>query len=202
MRGAAMNGELPVEIAQAYPGDLANRLTELGYIGLFQQAGETYLQHIWNTPDAPEALEILAVSSNAPMLARFLAAEILFSLGDVRRVETHKQELAEVYVTALADNFTEAANPWGLPGVTVGLAGEHLLAIGEPMPSKLLNLLDDDKRVYYEGSQEATLGQRYGYRVKDLAAYFIGRVRNIPFELEEDPGRRDKEIEKLKRAMK
>jgi len=197
-----MNGKLPVEIRQAYPGDLANRLTELGYIGLFQQAGETYLQHIWNTPDAPEALETLAVSSNGPMLARFLAAEILFSLGDVRRVETHKQELAEVYVTALADNFTETANPWGLPGVTVGLAGEHLLAIGEPMLSKLRDLLDNDKRVYYEGSQEATLGHHYGYRVKDLAAYFIGKLTNIPFEPEEDPGRRDKAIEKLKRAMK
>jgi hypothetical protein len=197
-----MNGKLPVEIRQAYPGDLANRLTELGYLGLFQQVGETYLQHIWNTPDAPEALETLAVSSNVPMLARFLAAEILFSLGEVRRVEIHKQELAEVYVTALADNFTEAANPWGLPGVTVGLAGEHLLAIGEPMLSELRDLLDNDKRVYYEGSQEATLGHHYGYRVKDLAAYFIGKLRNIPFEPEEDPGRRDKAIEKLKRAMK
>lgn len=197
-----MNGELPVEIWQAYPGDLANRLTELGYIGLFQQAGEAALKDVWNAPDAPNALETIAVSSNAPMLARFLAAEILFSQGDVRRVEKHKQVLADVYMAALADNFTEAANPWGLPSVTVGLAGEHLLAIGEPMLPKLLNLLDNYERLYYEGSQEATLGHHCGYRVKDLAAYFITKLRNVPSEPEEDPGRRDKAIEKLKHAVK
>ncbi len=197
-----MNGELPVEIRQTYPPELASRLSELGYIRLFQQSDEAALKDIWNAPGAPGALETIAVSSNAPRLARFLAAEILYSQGGVRRVEKHKRELAEVYMTALADNFTEAANPWGLPGVTRGIAGEHLLAIGEPMVSKLFNLLDNDKRVYYEGSQDATLGYHYGYRVKDLAAYFISRIRNIPFEPEEDPGRRDKAIVKLKRAVK
>ena len=136
------------------------------------------------------------------MLARFLAAEVLFYKDEVHRVEEHKQKLARVYAAALADNFTEVANPWGLPGVIDGLTEEHLLAIGEPMVSELLKLLDNDKRVYYEGSEEATLGYHYGYRVKDLAAYYIGKIRNIPLELDEDPSRREETIEKLKNAVK
>lgn len=197
-----MNGELPGEIRQAYPADLANRLTELGYIGLFQQSDDVALKDIWNAPGAPEALETIAVSSNAPKLARFLAAEILFYRDEAHRLEKHKQELARVYAIALADNFTEVANPWGLPGVTDGLAGEHLLAIGEPMVPELLHLLDNEKRVYYEGSQEATLGHHYGYRVKDLAAYYTSKIRNIPLELDEDASKRNEAIEKLKSTMK
>ena len=197
-----MNEESPVDVRQAYPADLANRLVELGHMGLYQQSDEVALADIWNTPGAPEALETLALSPDAPMLARFLAAEVLFYKEGVHRVEKHKQKLARVYAAALADNFTETANPWGLPGVLDGLTGEHLLAIGEPMVSELINLLDNDKRVYYEGSQEATLGHHYGYRVKDLAAYYIGKIRNIPLKLDEDPGRRDETIEKMKDAVK
>ncbi len=197
-----MNGELPEEIRKGYSVDLANRLTELGYMALFQQSNAVALRAIWNAPGAPEGLETIAASSNAPKLARFLAAEVLFYKEEVHRVEKHKQELARVYAAALADNFTETANSWGLPGVLDGLTGEHLLAIGEPMVSELLDLLDNANRVYYEGSEEATLGHRYGYRVKDLAAYYISKIRNIPLELDEDPDKRDAAIGNLKSTVK
>jgi hypothetical protein len=193
-----MNGELPGETQPTYPADLANRLIELGYIGLFQQSNDVVLKDVWNTPNAPEALEAIVVSSNAPQLARFLAAEILIYQGVVQQAEKHGQELAQVYAAALAGNFTEVANSWGLPGVTNGLAEDHLLAIGEPMVPELLKLLDNEQRVYYEGSQEATLGHHFGYRVKDLAAYYLSKIRNIPFELDEDPGKRDTGIMRLK----
>lgn len=196
-----MNGELPAENRQEYNPDLANRLIELGYLGLFQQSDEVDLKAIWNASGAPEALESIAASSNAPMLARFLAAEILLYQGEVFRVVKRKQELARVYAVALADNFTEVANAWGLPGIIDGLAEEHLLTIGEPMVSELLNLLDNEKRIYYEGSQEATLGHHYGYRVKDLAAYYISKITNTLLELDEDPSIRDTAIEKLKSTM-
>lgn len=197
-----MNGESPVEIQQAYPADLTNRLSELGYIGLFQQSDDVALKDIWNAPGAPEALETIAVSSNAPSLPRFLAAEILFYRDEAHRVEKHKQELARVYAIALADDFTQVANPWGLPGITDGLAGEHLLAIGEPMVPELLHLLDNEKRVYYEGSQEATLGDHYAYRVKDLAAYYASKIRNIALKLDEDPSKRNEAIERLKSRIR
>ena len=70
------------------------------------------------------------------------------------------------------------------------------------MVSELLNLLENEKRVYYAGSEEATLGHHYGYRVKDLAAYYISKIRNIPLELDEDPGKRDEAIGRLKSSVK
>ena len=193
-----MNGDLSVGDRQASPDDLANQLSELGYIGLFQQADEGALESIWNTPGAPGVLETLALSPQAPMLPRFLATEVLFYKEGPRLEE---QKLARVYAAALANNFTETANPWGLPGVLEGLAGEHLLAIGEPMVPELLHLLDNDQRVYYEGSKEATLGHHHGYRVKDLAAYYISKIRHIPFEMDEDPRERDQKIEMLKDSL-
>jgi hypothetical protein len=191
-----------VETQQAYTADLVTRLTELGYVGLFQQSDKTALKDIWNAPGAPDALEAIAASDNAPMLDRFLAAEILFNEGEGRRAERYKQVLAAVYAHAFADNFTKVANPWGLPGVMGGLVGQHLLAVGEPMVSELLYLLDNGTRIYYAGSQEATLAHHYGYRVKDLAAYYISKIKNIPLELDEDPIKRDDAIEKLKSELK
>ena len=197
-----MPGESSEAGDRSHPVALASRLIELGYLAIFRQSDEIVLQGIWNTPGAPDDLEVVAASSSAPKLARFLAAEILFYQGEVLRVERHKAGLARVYGTALADRFTEVANPWGLPGFVDGLAGEHLLAIGEPMVPELLKLFGNEARVYYEGSQEATLGHHYGYRVKDLAAYFLGKIRNIHVELDEDPYKRDEAIENLKRAVK
>ena len=61
--------------------------------------------------------------------------------------------------------------------------------------------MDDDRRVYYAGSQEATFGNSYRYRVKDLAAFYISQIGNSPFEVDEAPRKRDEEIEKLKNTL-
>lgn len=181
---------------------LANKLMNLGYIELFQGLDETALESIWNEPGAPEALAQLAVDPKAPELARFLAAEIMFHKQQAYPSENQKKQLAPVYATALAENFTGTANTWGLPDVLEGLAGEHVLALGETEVPELKKLLDNNNRVHYAGSQEATLGHSYGYRVKDLAAFYISKIRNIPFVMDEDPRKRDKEIERLKNSLK
>jgi hypothetical protein len=92
-------------------------------------------------------------------------------------------------------------NEWGLfwasPGYD-GPLGEQLLAQGHAAVAPLAALLEDDSRIPYEGSKEATLAGRYGFRVKDAAAYFLGRLleRDVPFH--EAPANRDPEIERLK----
>jgi hypothetical protein len=187
--------------SQGNTSALANKLMKLGYIELFHGLDETALDTIWNEPGVPEALTTLAVDPGAPTLARFLAAEILFRKQESYPPEEQKKQLASVYATALAENFTEAANTWGLPGVLNGFAEEHFEVLGAAAIPELVKLVNDDKRVYYTGSQEATLGSSYGYRVKDLAAFYISKIRNIPFELNEDPRKRDKEIEKLKNSL-
>jgi hypothetical protein len=135
------------------------------------------------------------------MLARFLAAEILFYKDGTFKTENRREKLAPVYAAALSQNFTETANPWGLPGVLNGLAGEHLLALGKVIVPELVNLLDNSKRIYYEGSKEATLGNHYGCRVKDLAAYYISMINAIPFQMDEDPNKRDEEIDAIKHKL-
>lgn len=179
---------------------LANRLMTIGYIELFQGTDENALNTLWKEPEMPESLAMLTIDPEAPALARFLAAEILFYRKEEYPPDESKKQLASVYASALARNFTGSANTWGLPNVLDGLTGEHFLALGEVAIPELTNLLDDDKRVYYEGSQEATVGHYYQYRVKDLAAYYISKIRGIPLELDKDPNKRDVEIEKLKWA--
>jgi hypothetical protein len=34
----------------------------------------------------------------------------------------------------------------------------------------------------YQGSKEATIGNAYGYRIKDFAAYYIGRILGVPLK--------------------
>ena len=181
---------------------LARRLMTIGYIGLFQGSDENASDALWKEPGVPDALAALVLDLEAPALARFLAAEIMFNKQATYPPAEQKKQLASVYATALAENFAGAANTWGLPDVLDGLAGEHFLALGEAAIPELTSLLDDERRVYFAGSQEATLGHHYRYRVKDLAAYYISKIRNIPLELDEDPGKRDEAIEKLKSTVK
>jgi hypothetical protein len=188
--------------SQPGTSDLANRLMSFTYREVFQAANEDVLDAIWNGPGAQEALATLALDPKAPDLARFLAAEIIFYRQAMSPSEEQKRQLAAVYAKALAGNFTGMANTWGLPDVVRGLAGEHFVDLGEAAIPALATLLDDTKRVYYAGSQEPTLANSYGYRVKDLAAFYIGKIRNVPFPLDEDPAKRDQDIAKLKGALK
>jgi hypothetical protein len=180
---------------------LANKLIALGYVELFQGLDGTALDAIWTEPGASDALTALAVDCDAPTLPRFLAAEILFRKQESYPHEDQKELLALVYATALAENYTGAANTWGFPGFLRGLTGEHLETLGEAAIPHLVSIMDDDKRVYYVGSKEATIGNNSRYRVKDLAAFYISTIRKIPTELNEDPNERDLEIARLKRIV-
>lgn len=201
LEGRTMNSESRKKNRQSDSTALANRLMTIGYIELFQGPDENALDTIWKEPGVPEALATLTIDPEAPALARFLAAEILFNKKETYPPDEQKKQLASVYATALVQNFTGTANTWGLPDVLVGLVGEHFVALGEAAIPPLVKLLDDDGRVYYVGSEIATLGNIYRYRVKDLTAYYISKIRNIPFALDEDPSKRDEEIEKLKSAV-
>lgn len=198
--GRVGSGEITGQ--QGDPPALANKLMTMGYLELFQGSGEEYIDTLWKVPGVPEILETLTVDPEAPALARFIAAEVLFYQRGAYPLEEQRKQLASVYALALGQNFTGAANTWGLPEILDGLAGVHFVALGEDAIPELKNLLADDKRVYYEGSEEATLGNGYCYRVKDLAAYYISKIRSIPIDLGEDPSRRDKEIQRLKSIIK
>lgn len=188
--------------SQGKPSLLADELIRLGYYELFQTSDESALDRIWNEPGAPEALATLAVAPDAPTPARFLAAEMLFYKKEQYPPEEQKRPLASVYAAALAQNYTGVANPWGLPGFFGGLVAEHVVTLSGDAIPELIVLLDDDRRLNYTGSQEATVGNCFEYRVKDAAAFFISQIKALPFEVHQSRQVRDKEIERLKDLLK
>ncbi|HYH84992.1 MAG TPA: hypothetical protein VEX60_05875 [Pyrinomonadaceae bacterium] len=181
---------------------VAERLSELGYVDLFHRLDEDALDGVWNAPGATEALEALASDSAAAELPRFLAAEILFHKREDYPPKETSGVLSPVYAAALAGNFTGMANDWGLPGRLDGSAGQNFVALGASAVPHLIGLLDDETRMVYAGSKEATMGNSYEYRVKDAAAFFISRILGVPFQVHESPRARDEEIEALKASLK
>ena len=119
-----------------------------------------------------------------------------------------------MYARALAITADESGpmqlsgNEWGFMyrGDELGLEddgalGTHLLEAGRAAVPTLIELLDDPRRIYYVGSQEATLGNSLAYRVKDAAAYYLGKITGTPVRFHDDPADRDAEIARLRAAL-
>jgi hypothetical protein len=180
---------------------IVDKITALGYRELFQNYDQKDLDSIWNEDNAAKKLSSLAINPEMPPLACFLAAEIMFLKQEEYPPQDHKKQLSVVYATALTQNFTESANTWGLPNIQIGDTEIHFIALGEAAIPELTHLLENNSRVYYAGSQEATLGNAYGYRIKDLAAYYISKITNLVFEIDQDPRKRDESIKRLKSVV-
>jgi hypothetical protein len=176
---------------------LSKKLSELTFLDVFQRLDRPALESLWNRGRARNALESIVKDTSAEPRAGFLAAEILFQKVPGYPPETLRARLAEIYAAALANDYTVMANPWGLPGLPDGETAQHAVQIGETAVPALRRLLEDRRVVYYSGSKEATFGNRYRYRVKDLAAGLLARIRNLPFQPDEDPELRDQAIERL-----
>jgi hypothetical protein len=79
--------------------------------------------------------------------------------------------------------------------------GQHVVSLGESTVAELSHLLDDSRPVTYGGSREATYGNSFNYRVKDLAAEFLAQIRHLPYVVKEAPSERDVEIDRLREAL-
>ena len=179
--------------------DLADRLMSLGYTRLFLSLDDAALNALSSEPGAAEALAALVRDPGAEAKARFLAAEILFRKQPRYPSPADTALLAPIYADAL--RHAQMANPWGMPGELDGPAGRHLVAIGRAAAVALLPLLDDARAVIYGGSEEATVGNSYQYRVKDFAAFFIHCITGAPYSVLKAQPERDREIEKLRASL-
>jgi hypothetical protein len=180
---------------------LAERLLSLGYTELFQRLDDRALTALWGEVGAPDALEKIALDGDEDAWVRFLAAEVVLSKRPDGFDDGERRAIGSLYATALRRQFTGSANEWSFPGQLLGRAGEHLLSLGDDAVPALTALLDDNTPVIYEGSEEATVGASYGYRVKDLAAEFIARITGLPFPISTDPAARDAAIAELRRRL-
>ena len=179
--------------------DYAGRLRSLGYSRLFLSLSDVEVDALWREPHAAEALAALVADTGADPEARFLAAEILSRKQPGYPSPSESALLAPVYADAL--RHAELANIWGMPGELDGPAGQHLVALGAGAAVALAPLLNDARPVIYGGSEEATIGNSYQYRVKDFAAFFIHRIGGSPYSLRKPPRERDAEIERLRTSL-
>jgi hypothetical protein len=194
---------------------LAEQLTQLGYSKLFQLGEHSLADSIWEDGKNYQNLLEIVSKNDYDDYARLLASEILFLKQKDYPTKDLEYILAYIYTKALfitgdnAKSFRLSGNLWGFMYHTDklgfndnGILGNHLLNTKKKALPYLLKLLDDTEIIFYEGSQEATLGNSLKYRVKDAVAYFIGKIMKISVQFYENPVDRDKEIEKLKLQLK
>lgn len=183
----------PTEKPMTHTHKLASRLLALHYSGLFMtmpRGADRVLAEV-----GADELAALIADRDAGGEARFLATELWFD-GHGKPPLADLAELGELYARALAEGWAAYANPWGLPG-EIGPIGGHLLRLGDAAVPALRPRLDDATPISYGGSEEATIGNRYAYRVKDVAAFYAARLLPAPYAVLATPAERDREIAKL-----
>ena len=188
---------------------LVSYITQQGYYGLFLLGEKPKVDSIWQIPDIEKQLEEIYLDRSHSSEVRFLAAEIILSKSNKYPIGNHAIVLSELYGTALLNTGTKTGsfrltgNMWGYlyEMDDVGILGNRFIQIGEKAVPELVKLLDNDEQVLYEGSKEATIGNENQYRIKDFAAFYISRIKNIPVKFYQDIEKRDKEIERLKKLL-
>jgi hypothetical protein len=178
--------------------ELTEQLVGLGYSEIFMRHDYRHAEEIF-FHSGPARLQELLKDEDAPLLARFLAGEILFwkTPDFIKGDQETGKKISAVYSGILEGDLV-SANAWGLPGET-GLLGEHLLVADRAENILCLYpLLTNNKRVLYEGNREVTVNNDYGYRIKDIAAYYLSVILQHPYLILPVPKERDAEIEKLK----
>jgi hypothetical protein len=159
---------------------------------------------IWSDPKNHALLDTILFDDHISLEAKFLACEVFFK-KDILFMQRHPPEkVADIYAQALVNNYTGMANSWGLlyPHEDDGPVGIAFLTIGDKAIPALAKLLDDSSTTLkYQGSEEATVGNGYHYRIKDFAAYYIGRIMGTPLKYYPNTEDRDKQINDLKKRV-
>jgi hypothetical protein len=194
--------------------EVVQGIINAGYSGLFLRGDRSLSDSIWQNGENRTYLEQIVQSSEYPDLSRILASEVLYEKVSDYPPEEWDSTLAYLYSQALALTGVETGgvqitgNQWGFmyhsdeAGVQdYGALGLHLVETGTTAIPHLTKLLDNTDTIFYEGSREATLGNSLRYRVKDAAAYFIGKIAGILVQFYEQPADRDTEIERLKQVL-
>lgn len=185
---------------------LENQLLDAGYPGLFMFGSNSLVEGIWKNGNNKARLENIILSEASSTQAKFLAAEILGKFDYFPGTELN-YILVKVYIEALRNTSENSDNKYGLNGNLwgflyelddLGFLGARIVHFNLQATPYLKDLLDDDGVVLYDGSREATVGNAYQYRIKDFAAFYLSKIKNIPVDFYQDFGQRDKEIERLK----
>lgn len=178
--------------------ELAEILSTAGYWGLLSSDAA---DRAWAASGEGEGLRALVLEEDGDATARLLAAELL-ARRDGSPGALPSDALARAYVDGLrAGAFAEMANPWGIPSGPLGPLGERVASLGAAAIEPLAGALGDRAPVRFGGSRDATIGNSYGWRVKDVAAWVLAEITGAAFKPDGDPVRRDAAIRALRRHV-
>ncbi|MBL4648514.1 MAG: hypothetical protein JKY03_02200 [Aureispira sp.] len=195
------NKNLSVNMINVNTDPIITKLVEDHYGNLFNYMNhDQIINTVWEEAGGADKLKKILIDEEAPMKARFLVSEVLFTKSFGFVVEVGAELVAKIYANAMANNLTGMANSWGLlyEYNDEGPVGINWLLLREAAIPELFKLLDNETIHMYHGSEEATVGNSYQFRVKDFAAYYICKIKQIEAVYHETHAARDTEIEKLK----
>ncbi|WP_053002437.1 hypothetical protein [Kordia jejudonensis] len=189
---------------------LEEKLLEYNYFDLYQIQDTVISNKVWNNGKQRETLKKVIQSSDTSLKSKFLAATVLLEFDN--KIDTvFYKNLSNVYSYALRhtsekfDNSMQLnGNLWGFlyEEDDLGELGKQYVSFGnEAIPSLMKLLEDTDNKIFYDGSEGATIGNSYQYRIKDFAAFYISKIKNIPMTFYQDFDKRDAEIERLQELL-
>ena len=124
----------------------------------------------------------------------------LLSLLALRRVSPTQYHALEtsfrVNILVSSLETSRYFNTWGLPHDYWEDAAKALIDEGTPAEAALIKLLDDKRPAPVFGSEGATVGAKFHYRVCDYAWALLNEIRQQKVEVPSDPAERDRLIEK------
>lgn len=185
---------------------ILTKLVEDQYGDFFNYAvQDQIINAVWAEAGGVAPLKAIVINEEAPTKARLLACEVLMKneFTFLRDEDVKIDRVAAVYTDALVNNTTGMANSWGFlyEHNDEGPIGIMLVMLGEEAIPELVKLLNNETMHMYHGSKEATVGNGYQFRVKDFAAFYICKIKNIKAVYYESHADRDAEIEKLKALL-
>jgi hypothetical protein len=201
---ASIHKDSDENVLESKNDTIITKLVEDHYGNFFNyMIHDQIINTVWDEADGVDNLKKILIDEEAPMKARFLVSEVLFTKRFGFVVEVGAELVAKIYANAMANNLTGMANSWGLlyEYNNEGPVGFNWLLLREAAIPELSKLLDNETIHMYHGSKEATIGNAYQFRVKDFAAYYICKIKRIEAVYHETHAARDTEIEKLKTLL-
>ncbi len=149
-----------------------------------------------------ELLLTIIRDDSSSQLARLHASEVLLRRDRATFLSViGASKVAAIYVAALKNQVTIDLNPWAfLSFDELGPFGQTLVACGESTIAELVPLLQIQRMAgLYSGSAEAKEGNADQPRVCDFAAFFIARIKHLPYRFHRDDFTlRDVEIDRVR----
>lgn len=159
---------------------------------------------VWQGGKGRPALIAIVQDTSLKFKHRFLASDILFERDPKYPDGVDKKMLGRLYAEALSMPVA-GAESWGRPFERnqYGALGKDFIRIGEDAVPALAGLLNNNKELFYGGSDKNwEAPNSYELRVKDFAAFYICKIKHWRYRCAHSRKTRDRKIEKLKRRLK